>query len=109
MSTTIDPNTHASHPGRSRRLGLASRSAAGLLGGYAAAWGVAASGTSLLYAAGMGFHDAEFLASLFGVLVFLCGFLWAVASRRAWRPWAVLGGGGAVLTVVASLVQSTQV
>jgi len=109
MSTTTHSNTRSTDPSSSRQLGLASRIAAGLLGGYAAAWGVAAAGTSLLYLAGLGFHDAEFLSSLFGVLVLLCGFLWAVASRRAWLPWAVLGGGGAMLSVVASLVQSAQV
>lgn len=90
-------------------LGLASRAAAGILGGYACAWGIAAAGTSLMYAAGMGFHDAEFLASLFGVLALLCGFLWSVASRRAWLPWVVLGGGGLLLAGAASLVQSVLV
>lgn len=105
MSTTTLPQA----PGRARRLGLASRAAAGLLGGYAFAWGIAAAGTSLMYVAGMGFHDAEFLSSLIGVLAFLAGFLWAIAARRAWVPWGVLGGGGLLLAGIASLVQSTQV
>lgn len=85
---------------------VAARIAAAVLGGYGFAWGLAAAATSLAVAAGMGFHDAEFLSSLFGVLAFLGALLWAIAARRLWPVWAVLAGGGAALAGLASLVQA---
>lgn len=88
---------------------LSGRVAAAVLGGYAFAWGFIAACASLMFAAGMGFHDAEFLASLLGVLAFLVAFLWAFAARRLWVVWAVLAGGGAVLAAAGSLVQSSLV
>lgn len=91
---------------RATRLHLPARIAAAVVGGYAFAWGFIAAGASLLYAAGMGFHDAEFLASLLGVLAFLVVFLWAFAARRLWVVWAVLAGGGALLAGAGSFVQS---
>jgi len=96
----------ASATGRRRRLRFASRVLVAVLGGYAFAWGLVASGASLMYAAGMGFHDAEFLASLVGLLAFLVAFLWAFAARRGWLVWTVLLGGGALLAGTGSLVQS---
>lgn len=91
---------------RSSRLNVAARIAAAIFGGYGFAWGIVAAGASLMYAAGMDFHDAEFLASLFGVLAFLAVFLWTFAARRLWVVCTVLVGGGAVLAAVASFVQS---
>ncbi|TWT21309.1 iron uptake protein [Luteimonas marina] len=102
-STTFAP----SH--RAPRLHLVARVTAAVLGGYAFAWGLIATGASLMFAAGMGFHDAEFLASLLGVLAFLVAFLWAIAARRLWLVWTVLLGGGALLAVTGSLVQSALV
>ena len=97
--------THATsnHPGALR---LAARAGAALLGGYAFAWGLIAAGIGLLFAAGMEFHDAEFLATLLGLLAFLAAFLWAFAARRTWLVWAVLVGGGALLAGIGSLVQA---
>jgi hypothetical protein len=91
---------------RSPRLHVAARIVAAIFGGYGFAWGIVAAGASLMYAAGMDFHDAEFLASLFGVLAFLAVFLWTFAARRLWVVCTVLVGGGAVLAAVASFVQS---
>lgn len=91
---------------RTPRPHLAVRVVAAVLGGYAFAWGFIAATASLLFAAGMGFHDAEFLASMLGVLAFLTVFLWAFAARRLWVVWTVLAGGGAVLAATGSLVQS---
>lgn len=85
---------------------LAGRVAAAVVGGYGFAWGLVAAATGLCVAAGMGFHDAEFLSSLFGVLAYLCALLWAIAARRLWPVWAVLAAGGAVLAAVGSLVQA---
>lgn len=93
-------------PPRSQRLQLTARIAAAVLGGYAFAWGFIAAAASVMFAAGMGFHDAEFLASMLGVLAFLVVFLWAFAARRLWVVWAVLAGGGALLAAAGSLVQS---
>ena len=56
------------------RLHLLARIAAAILGGYGFTWGFIAAGASLMFAAGMGFHDAEFLASLLGVLAFVAAF-----------------------------------
>ena len=100
MSAT--PMPHAGSP----RLALAARVAAGVLGGYGFAWGLVAAATSLMVAGGMGFHDAEFLSSLLGVLAFLCALLWAIAARRLWPVWAVLALGGAALAGAGSAVQA---
>ena len=88
------------------RLHVVARVAAAVLGGYGFAWGFIAAVTSALVAAGMGFHDAEFLSSLLGVLAFLGVFLWVFAARRLWVVWAVLAGGGALLAGIGSFVQS---
>lgn len=101
MSTITTPVTS-----RSPRLQLAARIAAAVLGGYVFAWGLIATCASLMFAAGMGFHDAEFLGSLLGVLAFLVAFLWTFAARRLWVVWVVLLGGGALLAAAGSYVQS---
>ena len=87
-------------------LDVAPRIPPAIFGGYGFAWGIVAAGASLMFAAGMDFHDAEFLASLLGVLAFLVVFLWAFAARRQWVVWTVLAGGGAVLAATGSFVQS---
>jgi len=101
MSTITTPVTS-----RSPRLQLAARIAAAVLGGYVFAWGFIATCASLMFAAGMGFHDAEFLGSLLGVLAFLVAFLWTFAARRLWVVWVVLLGGGGLLAAAGSYVQS---
>lgn len=100
MSRSIDPSFRAPH------WHLVVRIAAAVFGGYAFAWGVVVACASLMYAAGVGFHDAEFLASLFGVLVFLAMFLWAFAARRLRVVWAVVAVGGGLLAATGSFVQS---
>ncbi|MDZ4047687.1 MAG: iron uptake protein [Pseudoxanthomonas sp.] len=99
MSRTITPFP-------APRLHLLARIAAAILGGYGFTWGFIAAGASLMFAAGMGFHDAEFLASLLGVLAFVAVFLWTFAARRLWVVGAVLAGGGALLAATGSFVQS---
>jgi len=95
---------------RAPRLHLAARVGAALLGGYAFAWGLIAASMGLLFAAGMEFHDAEFLASALGLLAFLAAFLWAMATRRRLAAvWAALLGGGALMAATGSLVQSALV
>ncbi len=91
------------------RLHVVSRIAAGTLGGYAFTWGFMAISIALLFAVGMPFHDAEALSTMLGFLLFLCAFCWAFAAGRLARVWAVLAGGGAVMTGLAWLVQRTLV
>lgn len=91
---------------RASRLHVVARIAAAVLGGYTFAWGFIAAVTSSLVAAGMGFHDAEFLSSMLGVLAFLGVFLWVFAAHRLWVVWVVLAGGGALLAGIGSFVQS---
>ena len=99
MSTTALPS-------RSPRAQVIARVAAAILGGYAFAWGIVATGASLMVAAGMDFHDAEFLGSMIGVLAFLGVFLWAIAARRSRWVWLVTVVGGGVLSATGSFVQS---
>lgn len=87
-------------------LELTSRIAAAILGGYAFTWGLMALLVTLLFAAGMEFHDAEHLGYIVGFLVYLTVFLWGFASRSLVRVWLLLAGGGAIMTVAASLTQS---
>jgi len=102
MSRTTTPSS-AHGPSRLR---VASRVGAAVLGGYAFAWGAVALVTVLLFAAGLDFHDAEFMGALLGLLAYLVVFLWAIATARLGRAWAVLLAGGAVMTGAASLLQS---
>jgi hypothetical protein len=85
-------------------LHVTSRVTASLLGGYAFVWGFSSLVTSSGVALGMAFHDAEGLASLCAFLVFLICFLWAFAAPRVGRVWAVLAGGGAIMTGAAWLI-----
>ncbi len=100
MSRPIDPSVRAPH------WRLVARIAAAVFGGYAFAWGVVVACASLMCAAGMSFHDAEFLASLIGVLAFLAVFVWAFAARRVRVVWGVLVVGGGLLAATGSFVQS---
>lgn len=81
------------------------RIAAAVFGGYAFTWGFIALGVALMFTAGMEFHDAEHLGYILGFLVFLTVFLWAFAAQSLPRVWAVLAGGGIVMTGCASLLQ----
>jgi len=87
------------------RLNILARVAAGALGGYAFTWGFIALAMGLLFAAQMEFHDAETLATIVGLLLFLAVFIWAFAARSVARVWLVLAGGGALMAGAATLVQ----
>jgi hypothetical protein len=99
-------NTSAIHDSPAARLRVASRVGAAVFGGYAFAWGTVAAVTSLLFAAGMAFHDAEFLGAVAGLLAYLVAFLCTIATRRLAMAWLVLLGAGALMTAAASFVQS---
>jgi hypothetical protein len=83
---------------------IASRIAASLLGGYAFVWGFVTLGIVLLVASGWPYRDAQTLAYLLAFLVLLAVFLWAFAARSLARVWAVLAGGGALMTGAAWLL-----
>jgi len=85
---------------------IALRIAAAVLGGYAFCWGFIALAIAGLCALGMALRDAEQLASMLALLLYLVMFLWAFAARSTLRVWAVLAGGGATMAVAASLLQS---
>ncbi|TQD40367.1 iron uptake protein [Lysobacter aestuarii] len=82
------------------------RVATALLGGYAFAWGFIAATAATLFAAGMGFHDAEFLASALGLLGFVAVFLWAIATPRPVRFAAGLVATALAMSALASTVQA---
>lgn len=79
--------------------------AASLLGGYAFTWGFTALGIAGLVAFGVEFHDAEAGAHILAFLVFLVAFLWTFTAVRLSRVWALLAGGGLLMTLLAALIQ----
>lgn len=83
------------------RRHVVGRIAASLLGGYAFVWGFATLGLALLLVAGMAFDDARTLVMLLAFLVFLAAFCWAFAAASLARVWAVLAGGGGLMTGAA--------
>jgi len=76
-----------------------SRVCGSILGSYAFTWGFIAIGVSSLIGAGLEFHEASSLVSMLGFLVFLWAFCWAFVAASIARVWAVLAGGGAVMTL----------
>ncbi|MFT0545940.1 DUF3649 domain-containing protein [Allopusillimonas ginsengisoli] len=70
------------------RLGVASRAAAAIFGGYA----LAASASSLL-AVVLPLHksDAVLTATLLSFVLYTCAALWAFAARSALRGWFGIG------------------
>lgn len=81
------------------------RIAAGILGGYAFAWGVSAAGIALLVSLGAPFHDAEMAMHMLALLAFLAAFLWSFAAASPLRVWLALGGGAALLLAAAGAIQ----
>jgi hypothetical protein len=81
------------------------RIGAALLGGYAFTWGFTALAIAGLVALGVDFHEAETGVLLFAFLVFLGFFLWAFAAASLARVWALLAGGGVLMTAAAWLLQ----
>lgn len=88
------------------RATIVARIAAALFGGYVFAWGLHALLMAALVAAGMEFHDAEFVGAASAVLAYVAAFLWAFAAARLRSVWFVLVGGGGAMTAAASFVQS---
>ena len=80
---------------------VASRAAAGLLGGYGFTFGVTTLGIVLAVFAGMPYGEARTLLYLVAFLVFLAAFLWAFAARSVYRVWGVLAGCGVLMSGAA--------
>jgi len=85
-------------------LHVLSRVAASLLGGYAFVWGFTTLGVAAGVALGMEYHDAQGLFYLLAFLVFLVCLCWAFVARRIGWVWALLAGGGALMTGAAWLL-----
>ena len=83
---------------------VVSRVLASLLGSYGFVWGFTVLGISSLVAAGMDYDEAWTLVMLLAFLLFLVLFCWAFAAKSLARVWAVLAGGGAVMTLGAWLL-----
>lgn len=77
---------------------LVSRTAAALLGGYCFVWGVTTLGTALGVQLGLPYGEAQMVLYLLAFLVFATVVCWAFHVRRLWRLWAVLVGGGVLMT-----------
>lgn len=82
-------------------LQVVSRIAASIFGGYVFVWGFTTLAITLGVAAGMRYVEARTLAFLLAFLVFLACFCWSYAAFSATRVWAVLAGGGALMTGAA--------
>ena len=89
------------------RSHVISRVAASLLGSYAFVWGFVTLGVAIGLLAGMEYDDALSLSSWLGFLVFVTSICVAFAASSLARIWAVLGGGGALMTGAAWLLLRT--
>jgi hypothetical protein len=81
------------------------RIAASLVGGYLFTYGAASIGVAGLVSLGIGFHEAEKSVLMLAFPLFLGVFLWAFACASLARVWAVLAGGGALMTAAAWALQ----
>ncbi|WP_253341193.1 hypothetical protein [Sphingobium sp. OAS761] len=80
------------------------RFAAAIAGGYVFTNGFVVSTTLTGFIFGLRYFEAQTLAWLLSVIVYLAAMLWAFAERRLARVWLVLGGGGLALCVGAWLL-----
>lgn len=86
-------------------LQIANRIAASLLGGWAFVWGFSTLGITGLVAWGRAYDEARMAVMLLAFLVFLAAFCWTFAAASIVRVWGVLGGGAALMTGAAWLLQ----
>lgn len=88
-------------------LQTTNRVIAAIFGGYAFIWGLSALGITAMVALGIDFDEAETGMSLVAFLVFLGVFLWTFATTSMMRVWLVLAGGGALMCLFASMMQTS--
>lgn len=86
-----------------RRVGIVSRFAAAILGGYVFTYGFTALATLVGFAAGLPLSDAQVLAWLLAGFVYLGAILWGFVPRHAWQAWLVLAGGGAAMSAATAV------
>ncbi len=84
----------------------ATRAFAAFLSAYAFVWGLMTLGVTASFKLGLSFHDAEHLFVILGLAALLALFLWAFATPRPWRAWAVLLGCGLLMSSAASMLQA---
>jgi hypothetical protein len=101
MST--DTLSHGGQPSVPTRMQLGSRILASLVGGYTFVWGFVALGTVAGVLLGMSYGEAQTLVFFFAFLLFAAALCWAFVARSALQVWAVLGGGGGLMTGLAWL------
>jgi hypothetical protein len=82
-------------------IAIVSRVAASLLGGWLFVWGCTTLGIVLGLHAGVAYREAVELAYLLAFLLFLTVVCWAFAAASVARVWAVLAGGGALMSLLA--------
>lgn len=80
---------------------IVNRFAAALIGGYVFAYGFTALSALGAFRAGLPFFQAQTLAWMLGLVVYLGALLWGFTPRSGWRAWLVLGGGGAAMATAA--------
>ena len=86
------------------RAHVVSRVSAGIFGSYVFCWGFITLTIGAAVALGLPYGEAVTLASLLTFLVMLAAFCWAFAAASLARVWAVLCGGGALMTGSAWLL-----
>jgi hypothetical protein len=84
---------------------IVSRVAAAVVGGWAFTWGFVSLIITGLIAFGQPYNEASTTAMLLAFIVFLVVFCWAIAAASLTRVWAVLGGGAALMTGAAWVLQ----
>lgn len=84
---------------------IISRIAASLLGGWFFVWGFSTLVITSLVALGQAYEEAYTANSLLAFLVFLGIFLWSFATPNLMHLWALLIGGGAIMTMAAWVLQ----
>ena len=78
---------------------IGSRVLAAVLGSYLFTWGFIALGSACLLRAGVEFHEATYLTSMLGFLVFLAAFCFAFIAARLRNVWGLLAIGGGAMTL----------
>lgn len=86
---------------------IVSRVAASLFGGWLFVWGFVTLAITAQVALGQPYGEAHTAAMLLAFIVFLVVFCWSFAAARLARVWAVLLGGGLLMTAAGWLLQSS--
>lgn len=82
-------------------VAIANRFAAAILGGYFFAHGFVALAALATFGMGAPYFEAQSLAWMLGILVYLCVLLWGFVPRQTGLVWGVLAGSGLAMSVAA--------